>query len=261
MTDIKKLLDVMRSLRNPDGGCPWDLEQDFQSIAPYTIEEAYEVADAIDRKDYKDLQDELGDLLLQVVYHSQMASEEKFFDFQDVVDGVTEKMIHRHPHVFGDEAAKTASDVDVLWEARKDKESKRKQSNSALDDVTLHLPALKRAQKLQKRAASTGFEWDQAVDVLDKFEEEIKEMRQALSSGKDAEIVDELGDLFFVLTNFGRMLGQDCEETLRQSNRKFERRFRGMEEDALKQGLAFKAMSLREKEELWQQQKNKEKEL
>lgn len=255
---IGELLKVMARLRNPDGGCPWDLAQDFKTIAPYTIEEAYEVADAIDRGDMTDLRDELGDLLLQVVYHAQMASEAGDFSFEDVVAGVTAKMIHRHPHVFGDGKAATPEDVNVLWEQRKDKEGKRQKAESILDDVPTALPAVKRAQKLQNRAARVGFEWPDVSQVLDKMEEEIAEMRAALAGGKKDEILDELGDLFFVLTNFGRMLGADCEEAVRHANNKFTRRFKGVETALKAQGVKPEDATLEQMEALWAVEKRKE---
>jgi MazG family protein len=258
-TGIDALLAVMARLRDPNGGCPWDLEQDFKTIAPYTIEEAYEVADAIERDDMADLKDELGDLLLQVVYHAQMAQEAGHFTFGDVVEGVTAKMIHRHPHVFGDAQARSAGDVNALWEERKDKESKRQQADSILDDVTRALPALIRAQKLQKRAARVGFEWSEPKFVLDKLEEETAEMRQALKDGRTAEIADELGDLFFVLTNFGRMLELDCEDVLRNANLKFERRFKYIEKELKVKNKDWKDTDLDEMEALWQEAKKLEK--
>jgi len=257
--EIDALLALMTTLRDPKSGCPWDLEQDFDTIAPYTIEEAYEVADAIARGNMDDLKDELGDLLLQVVFHSQIAKEKGLFTFEEVAAQVTEKMIHRHPHVFGDEEAAGAGDVEGrIWEERKAMEANKASLESVLDDVPLNLPAISRAQKLQKRAARTGFEWDHAVDVLDKFEEEIAEMREAIAGGRQEEILDELGDLFFVLTNFGRMLGQDCEESLRQCNFKFERRFKGMEQDFKTENKDFNAATIEEKERSWQDQKAKE---
>lgn len=251
------LLAVMARLRNPDGGCPWDLEQDFRTIAPYTIEEAYEVADAIDQGDMKALKEELGDLLFQVIYHAQMAAEAGDFTFADVVSGVTEKMIRRHPHVFGDAKAADAADVEKrIWEQQKDKEKGPRAS--ILDDVPLALPALRRAQKLQNRAARVGFEWEKPADVLDKMEEELAEMRAALASGREEEIKDELGDLFFVLTNFGRMLGLDCEEALRQGNAKFERRFKGIECELKARNITLADASLALMESIWQEQKKKE---
>jgi len=257
---LEDLLAVMARLRNPDGGCPWDLEQDFATIAPYTIEEAYEVADAIDRGDRAALKEELGDLLFQVVYHAQMAAEDGDFTFGDVVQVVTAKMISRHPHVFGDAQAANAADVEKrIWEDQKAKEKAGKGHESILDDVPLALPALRRAQKLQNRAARVGFEWPEVTQVLDKMDEEVAEMREALASGRKEEIIDELGDLFFVLTNFGRMLGADCEETLRQANRKFERRFRGVETALKSQGVKPEDATLEQMEELWVAEKKKEK--
>ncbi|MBI4030956.1 MAG: nucleoside triphosphate pyrophosphohydrolase [Proteobacteria bacterium] len=258
-TAIEDLLAVMEQLRNPDGGCPWDLEQDFATIAPYTIEEAYEVADAIDRADIPALKEELGDLLFQVVYHAQMAAEAGDFAFADVVDAVTAKMVSRHPHVFSDAQAANAADVEKrIWEDQKAKEKSGKGHDSVLDDVPLALPALRRAQKLQNRAACVGFEWPDVSQVLDKMDEEVAEMREALKGGKKEEILDELGDLFFVLTNFGRMLGADCEETLRQASRKFERRFRGVEAALKAQGVKPGDATLERMEGLWTAEKKKE---
>ena len=260
---VQTLLEVMTQLRNPDGGCPWDLEQNYKTIARYTLEEVYEVIDAIETGDMDALKDELGDLLFQIVFYAQIAKEDGLFDFEDICAQVAEKMITRHPHVFGDDEARAADDVENnnsgIWEKQKDKEKKRSEANSILDDVPIALPALKRAQKLQKRAARVGFEWDQAIDVLDKLEEETQEMREALKGGNKDEVLDELGDLYFVLTNFSRMLGQDAEYALLQANRKFERRFRGMELSAKMQGLSMSDMSLDALEELWQEQKAAEK--
>lgn len=258
---VAGLLELMARLRDPETGCPWDVEQDFSTIAPYTIEEAYEVADAIERGDMADLKDELGDLLLQIVFHSQIAKEKGLFAFEDVARHVTDKMIHRHPHVFGDETAAGAKDVETrIWEDRKAKEPKKQALDSVLDDVPLNLPAVARAQKLQKRAARTGFEWAEAVDVLDKMEEEIIEIREALRGGKQDEIIDELGDVFFVLINFGRMLGVNCEEVIRHANAKFERRFRGMEKDFKALGESIESATFDRREALWQEQKRKERE-
>ncbi len=257
--EINGLLAIMARLRDPEGGCPWDIEQDFASIAPHTIEEAYEVADAIERNDMDGLKDELGDLLLQVVFHAQMAKEKGLFDFADVAEHVTAKLVSRHPHVFGDAEAKRAEDVNVIWEQQKDKETKRQSSESILDDVTRGLPALMRAQKLQKRAARVGFEWAKPVDVLDKLEEETKEMREALAGGHEDEVKDELGDLFFVLTNFGRMLGQDCEDSLRHANIKFERRFKAIERGLKAQNVSLQDATLQQMEDLWAKAKKLEK--
>ena len=257
---MQALLNLMARLRNPDGGCPWDLAQNFKTIAPHTIEEAYEVADAIERGDMDELKDELGDLMFQVVFYAQMAKEEDRFDFYDVVKGVTDKMIHRHPHVFGD--AKAATDKDVehgIWEAQKDKEKKRKKAESILDDVTRALPAIMRAQKLQKRAARVGFEWPEAINVLDKLEEEIQELRESIAEKDQAGIHEEIGDLMFCVVNFGRMLGVDCETSLRDINNKFERRFKGIEHELKAINKNLEDATLEEMEALWQAQKAKEK--
>lgn len=259
-TSIKELIDVMAQLRNPDGGCPWDIEQTYETIAPYTIEEAYEVADAIHRGDMDSLKDELGDLLLQVVYFTQMAREDALFTFDDVAKHVTNKMIHRHPHVFGDEKAENARDVEGrIWEERKALEDNKIALESLLDDVPVHFPAIMRAQKLQKRAARVGFEWDKPIEVLDKMEEEIQELREALEKNDSENAMEELGDMFFVLTNLGRMLGFDSEESLRQANNKFESRFRGIEGEFKAKNKDLKAASLEEMEESWIRQKQKEK--
>ncbi len=252
---IEELIKVMAALRNPDGGCPWDLEQDFKSIAPYTIEEAYEVADAIERGDMADLREELGDLLLQPIYHAQMASENGVFDIEDVIRDVTAKMIARHPHVFGDTDAQTPEDVDKIWDEKKAKEKPR---DSVLDGVALGLPALLRAEKLLNKAAKIGFEWEKPEHVLDKFEEELAEMREALQDGTIEEKTDELGDLMFLLVNFGRMLGVNGETALRDCNNKFERRFKGLESDFKVKNQDLKDTSLEEMEEQWQEQKRKE---
>ncbi len=246
----------MAKLRDPNGGCPWDLEQDFKSIAPYTIEEAYEVADAIERGDMKDLREELGDLLLQPIYHAQMASESGLFDIIDVINDITEKMISRHPHVFGDQTAEKASDVDKIWDERKATE--KEQGDSALDGVAKALPALLRAQKLQKKAAKVGFEWTKPEHALDKLEEEIGELREALKNGTIAEKMDEFGDLLFVIANFGRMNGLDAETALRDCNNKFIKRFSGMEDDLKKQNKQMKDCTLPELESLWIEQKKKQ---
>jgi MazG family protein len=257
---INKLAKIMSRLRDPDNGCPWDLEQNFSTIAPHTIEEAYEVADAIERGDMEELKDELGDLIFQVIFYAQMAKEENLFDLDDVINNIADKMIHRHPHVFGDQTAKTADDVtDSIWEAQKDKEAKRKKSVSILDDVTKALPAIMRAQKLQKRAARVGFEWPEAVDVLDKLEEEIKETRNAIKNKNQAEIHEEIGDMMFCVVNFGRMLGVDCETSLRDINNKFERRFKGIEKGLKEKNVKIEEASLEEMEALWQEEKIKEK--
>lgn len=253
MSGISDLIMIMAQLRNPDGGCPWDLEQNFKTIAPFTIEEAYEVADAIDRGNIHDLQEELGDLLLQVVFHAQMASELGHFTFNDVAQGIAKKLIHRHPHVFGDQKAQSADAVLDIWNARKDQEKTKRES--ALDDITKALPALMRAQKLSARAAKTGFEWDKPEQVLDKVEEEIAELREAQATLTKAEMTEELGDVLFCLVNYARKHSIDAEEALRLANAKFESRFRGMEQNAKADGKEFSALSLEMQEKYWQKQK------
>lgn len=252
---LENLIEVMAALRDPETGCPWDLEQNFKSIAPYTIEEAYEVTDAIDRDDMENLREELGDLLFQSVYHAQLASEKGLFTLDDVIHDVTTKMIYRHPHVFGEQDAQSAGEVDAIWDEQKSKE--KELSNSALEGVPMSLPALLRAQKLQKKAAKTGFEWTKADDILDKLEEEIKEMREAIECGTLENKKDELGDLLFVLANLGRHLGVNAEESLRHGNNKFEKRFKGMEDDLEKQDKVLSDLTLDQMTRLWIKQKQK----
>ncbi len=257
---MQGLIDLMAQLRNPDGGCPWDIAQDFKSIAPYTIEEAYEVADAIEKGDMKELENELGDLLLQVVFHARMAEEAGLFDFADVAKGVTEKMISRHPHVYGNEIATKPEDVaDGIWEQRKDKERAAKGHTSVLDDVAVSLPPVMRAQKLQKRAARVGCEWPQAIQVLDKMEEEIAELREAIAEKTQQDIHEEVGDMLFCVVNLGRMLDVDCETSLRDTNYKFERRFKGLESALKAKGTDLKDATLDQMEEAWVAEKQKEK--
>jgi ATP diphosphatase len=259
---LTRLLKIMECLRNPDGGCPWDLEQDFSTIAPHTIEEAYEVADAINRGDMYDIKDELGDLLFQVVFYGQMAKEAGHFTFHDIAEAVANKMIHRHPHVFGDMEANTSSDVlNKIWEQRKDDEKKAQEKPehaSILDDVPLNLPAVIRAQKLQKRASRVGFDWGNAESALDKLYEEIGELREAIASDDQEEIKGEFGDVFFSLINVGRKLGLNCEESIQKTNTKFYRRFSGVEKDAKAMGKECTDMDLPEMEALWVAQKQKE---
>jgi nucleoside triphosphate diphosphatase len=244
--DIRPLATIMQQLRTPVTGCPWDLEQDFASIIPYTIEEAYEVADAVERNDMASLKDELGDLLLQVVFHSQMAREAGMFGLQDVIDAICDKMIRRHPHVFGHNNADDAATVTTNWESIKAAERQDKIADkSAMADVALSLPALLRAQKLQKRAARTGFDWPDAVGAFEKLQEEIAEVQAAET---DAEIFDEVGDVLYAAVNVARHYGVDAEAALKAANRKFERRFRAMENFA---GEGFAELSLDEKEALW----------
>ncbi|MGH1376934.1 MAG: nucleoside triphosphate pyrophosphohydrolase [Alphaproteobacteria bacterium] len=256
--DLHDLVSVMKALRTPVTGCPWDLEQDFQTIIPYTLEEAYEVADAVDRGCMQDLKEELGDLLFQSVYHAQMASEENHFDIYDVIQSVTDKMIARHPHVFGDAQAQSSDDVNKIWEERKDAE-KTQGEKSALDGVTAHLPSLLKAQKLQKKASKVGFEWSDASCVLDKLEEEIREMREALAKNDKKNQEEELGDILFLLANYGRMLDINSEEALRLCNNKFEHRFRGLENQLRTEGVNLKDATLAQMEDAWNHQKLKEK--
>lgn len=251
--DIAPLAEIMGRLRNPDGGCPWDIEQNFASIAPYTIEEAYEVADAIGRDDMDALKDELGDLLLQVVFHSQMATEAEAFNLQDVIDGICEKMIRRHPHVFGEVSADSPAAVVTNWENIKAAERSANADVSALGGVAQALPALLRAQKIQKRAARTGFDWPDVSGAKAKIFEEIDEVEAASSQ---AERVDEIGDLLFAVVNMARFYQVDAETALKAANTKFERRFRAMEEIA---GDRFADLSLDAKEAHWQQVKAQEK--
>lgn len=249
--DIMPLANVMAQLRDPETGCPWDIGQDFASIAPYTIEEAYEVADAIERDDMAALRDELGDLLLQVAFHSRMAEQSGHFALQDVIDSITEKMIRRHPHVFGEGARR--EDGHAQWEAIKAAERADKDPDpSALAGVALALPALLRAEKLQKRAARTGFDWPDTVGVIAKIEEELDEVQAAISQGEREE---EVGDLLFAVVNLARHLKVDPESALRAANSKFDTRFRTMEAIA---GDAFPDLSLDQKEALWQQAKRKD---
>ena len=259
--DIAELLAIMRRLRAPDGGCPWDLEQNFSTIAPYTIEEAYEVASAIEAKDYPGLKDELGDLLFQVVFHAQMAAEARHFAFPDVVAAICDKMIRRHPHVFGDGAAKTSGAVRESWEyiKRREREGKPQKPQGLLDDVPAALPALSRAVKLQNRAATVGFDWPNAARVADKIAEECRELAEAADSGKAENVAEEFGDLLFAMANLARHLDIDPENSLRAANTKFMRRFRSIEEGLAAMGRKPEDASLDEMEALWQRAKEAEK--
>jgi MazG family protein len=229
MKSISKLHEVMARLRAPDGGCPWDLRQDFSTISPYTIEEAYEVADAIDRHDMAALRDELGDLLFQVVFHARMAEEQGLFDLDAVADGITEKMVRRHPHVFGTDAERAAGAVPGSWDRIKAEERSEGADGSALAGLAGNLPALKRAQKLGKRASAVGFDWPDRQGVEDKIREELAELEEAARSGGKDDVEAEFGDLLFSIVNLARHLHIDPEKALRLANNKFERRFRDME--------------------------------
>ena len=269
LTDIQTLLQIMARLRDPNGGCPWDLEQDFASIAPYTVEEAYEVADAIDRNDLPDLKDELGDLLLQVVFHAQMASEQGAFDFGDVVASISNKMIRRHPHIFADAEVSDSDEVLANWDEikRSERAAKGEQDGSALAGISRGLPEWLRATKLQSRAARTGFDWPDAVPVLDKLREEIDEVRAefdavaAAPGDADARdrLEDEIGDVLFVCANLARHAKVDVGSALRRANRKFERRFRAMEALAAAEG-GLAGQSLDAQDRYWERAKAAEKE-
>lgn len=256
---IPRLLAIMAQLRNPDGGCPWDLEQDFSTIAPYTIEEAYEVADAIQRDDMNALREELGDLLLQVVFHSQMAKEAGHFTFDDVATAISDKMIKRHPHVFSDADARTTDGQLEAWEKQKAEERTASGATSALDGVAMAMPALMRAQKLQNRAAKVGFEWATAQDILPKIDEEIAEMKSAMAGDDKNHLAEELGDVLFVAVNLIRKLGFEAEELMRAANDKFTRRFHAMEQLAQQDNKEFSQLDLEAQEQLWQQAKVKTK--
>lgn len=260
-SSISDLLSLMARLRDKETGCPWDIAQDFRSIAPCTIEEAYEVVDAIERNHMGDLKDELGDLLLQVVFHAQMAKESDLFTFDDVVTTLAHKLVSRHPHVFGDAAASSAEDVISIWQSVKETEEKSTRAKaSLLDDVPVGFPSLLRAQKLGKKAAKVGFEWNDTEDVIDKIIEELNEFRAELRAGDRGKQREELGDVLFSVVQLGRRLDLDCEDTLRAANAKFYRRFHGMEVEAAAQNRALTSLSYDEWDALWNSQKAKEKE-
>lgn len=262
--DISRLIDIMAALRTPKTGCPWDLEQSFETIAPYTIEEAFEVADAIARGDREDLKDELGDLLLQVVYHARMAEEEGAFAFPDVVQSIVTKMIRRHPHVFGDQAGKlTPEQVSGLWgkikaEEKAERAARRPAgdvSSSLLASVKAGLPALSRAIELQRKASTVGFDWNDPKAVLAKIHEEADEIGETIDSGDKAEIESEVGDLMFVLVNLARHVGADPDMALRKANAKFELRFAHIETTLQAAGRSLDDASLEEMDRLWHEAK------
>jgi ATP diphosphatase len=272
-SDISRLLEIMAALRAPETGCPWDLEQDFASIVPYTLEEAYEVADAIERGDLADLRDELGDLLLQVVFHARMAEEQGAFAFPDVVEAITRKLIRRHPHVFGDTKDLSPEEVKSLWDEikRREKAERHKarerlgmppEAHEAgfLGGIPTALPALTRAQKLTAKAAKVGFDWPEPTQVIDKIHEELEEVKEASSSGERDKIEDEIGDLLFSVTNLARHFNIDPERALRRTNAKFERRFRAIEEALKRQNRSLDDASLEEMERLWVEAKRAERE-
>lgn len=265
MNGIDALLEVMAALRHPETGCPWDLEQDFVSIAPYTIEEAYEVDDAIRRGSMDDLKSELGDLLLQVVFHAQMAEDGGHFVFNDVAQGIADKMITRHPHVFGGASIEDADAQTAAWEEQKAEErAERARAEgripSVLDDLTLGLPALLRALKIQKRVARVGFDWPSTTEVMDKVVEEMEELKEAHATGTDFDhLEEEMGDLLFVVANMARHMKIDPEEALRKANAKFERRFRAVEGKLEAKSLPLKDVDLQTMEAAWQDVKKEEK--
>jgi MazG family protein len=257
MESIEKLLEVMINLRDPESGCPWDQKQDFASIAPYTIEEAYEVADAIAREDIAELKGELGDLLFQVVFHAQMAKEAGHFDFDDVATGITDKMVRRHPHIFGSAAERAAGPQAGSWEAIKAGERSDQSDNSAVAGVATALPALKRAQKLGKRASSVDFDWPDRTGVRAKIREEIDELEQAVGTRNQADIEEEFGDLLFAVVNLARHLDVDPEKALTSANNKFERRFRDMERTIVASGEVLTGQSLETLDKAWRAAKNR----
>ncbi len=256
--ETDRLLQVMARLRDPQTGCPWDIEQNFATIAPYTIEEAYEVADAIEQSDMAALKEELGDLLLQVAYHARMAEEEHAFDFEDVARTIADKMIRRHPHVFGEETVADAAAQTANWEAQKAAERAAKAQNDGqetgvLDGVPRALPALMRAEKLSRRAARVGFDWPNSAQIFDKIEEELGEIREVIAEGGEhGRMEDEIGDLLFCAANLARHFKVDPETALRTANAKFERRFRAMEAGFRERGRDFAGATLEEKESAWQ---------
>ena len=266
--DIARLLDIMAQLRTPGSGCPWDLEQNFTTIAPYTIEEAYEVADAIARGDLDDLRDELGDLLLQVVFHARMAEEQHAFSFGDVVEAITAKMIRRHPHVFADPQGRlTAPDVKGAWDRIKAEEKAERAGRRPAEDashrsllfgVKAGQPALARAMELQRRASSVGFDWNDPRAVLNKIREEADEIEAALERGDAGELAGETGDLLFALVNLARHVGADPDMALRATNAKFERRFAYIERALAAQGRSLEGASLEEMDALWNEAKSEE---
>ena len=251
---IQSLLDIMRQLRDPDSGCPWDLKQNFHTIVPYTIEETYELAEAIAIEDFAQIRDELGDVLFQVVFYAQMASEQALFTFEDVVDGIAEKLLRRHPHVFAvtDVQRVSESEVKRRWEQIKVEERQQKNQRGTLDDVPRALPALSRSQKLQKRAASVGFDWSELDAVRGKVDEELGELAEAVSEGDSSAIESEVGDIFLAMVNLARHLGVDAEAALRHANRRFEDRFSLMETEAERDGSQLCEESLERLEERWQ---------
>lgn len=276
MYQLDDLLYLMSRLRDPENGCPWDLKQSFESILPHTLEEAYEVADAIEKQDYDHLKEELGDLLFQVIFYSQLGKEQQYFDFHQIIDTLVSKLVRRHPHVFpsgelrseNNDTPLTDEQIKGRWEAIKQQERDEKakqqgtnaiENTSVLADIPLALPAIQRAEKLQKRAATVGFDWPEPEQVLDKIEEEIGELREAMAQGDHSHIEDELGDVMFAMVNLARHVNVKPELAVRSTNAKFERRFQYIESHLQLQGRSIESASLEEMETLWQQAKKLEK--
>ena len=260
MNNMQKLLEIMAALRDPETGCPWDIKQSFETIVPHTLEEAYEVADSIERGHMEELRDELGDLLFQVVFYAQMAQEQGLFTFSDIVDAINDKLVRRHPHVFGEAEFENEADLHEAWEQSKqdEREHRAEQAEvSVLHGVAKALPALKRAQKLQKRAARVGFDWPSVQSVVDKLREEIDELQQAIDSQDKQAQFEEVGDLMFSCVNLARHLDVDAEESLRGCNRKFEQRFNYIENALREKGREFSDCDIDSLEQLWQQAKNR----
>jgi ATP diphosphatase len=257
MSEINKLLDIMSALREPETGCPWDIEQDFASVVTYTIEEAYEVADAIERGDMSELKDELGDLLFQVVFHAQMAQEQGDFCFDDVVKSINDKLTRRHPHVFGDEQVESMQQLEKRWQQHKQKERDGKDGSSkTLDGIASALPALRWSQKIQQRAAATGFDWPDIAPVFEKLEEEVAELKQEIAlQDNHARIMDELGDVLFVCVNLAMHLEVNAEQAMRHANKKFISRFTAMETLMQDEGAQLADLTLEQMEEYWQKTK------
>ena len=261
MKGVGKLLDLMKRLRDPETGCPWDCKQEFHTIAPYTLEEAYEVVDAIDREDHQGLCEELGDLLLQVVYHSQIANEKKLFDFDDVVNSIVDKMIRRHPHVFGDLESGDDAELAQRWERDKEKTRGKQGHHGVFDGIARNLPALRLADKLQNRAASKGFDWEESSGVLEKLDEEVCELRDAIDKNgadKNNDVAEEIGDLLFTIVNLSRHFSIDAEDALRRSGRKFTRRVGLIEEKLRIRKRDWRHIAPEELNDLWEQVKAEE---
>ena len=255
LNNIEKLLAVMSQLRDKDDGCEWDKEQTFRSIAPYTIEEAYEVADAIEREDISDLKEELGDLLLQVVFLSQIAKEEELFSFDDVAKTISEKLVRRHPFVFSDKKNHSLDEQVNQWEETKQKERFKKNQGGILEGIAKNLPSLQRSQKIQRRVASVGFDWPDTKGVFKKIKEELRELEEAVEANSKESIQEEIGDLYMIITNLSEKLGIDSEESLRKSNVKFEKRFNYIEKELGKDNIKVSEMDLDELNTLWDDSK------